>query len=846
MSVKHKVKQGEWLAKIIRQYSLGSWQEVWDSPENTALKQKRRNPYCLLPGDEVVIPPPTEMKVSAGASYVLQGGERPDRLRLGLRRANTPLSRRRYELTFGEQVHCGTLSFTGMLEHLLPPEATEARLKIWTREEPELTCEWTLKLGHLDPVQEVSGAQARLANLGYYHGPINNELTDDTRTSLRNYQVALELPPTGELDAATSESLEATHEWNGGTELPEPPPGQAQDAPPPSGEVSELHEEAPQQSGPLPPEPAPVAEPPGTEPATQVAPGPQGTPPPPQSAVPVQTHRYGGFVLRTGDRDDQQRWGGQVQVQVQGNNGTATFVAPANGAAGAALSAPAHVLRLQRDLRELGFLVGGAPDGVFGLGTDWAVREFQVYAKMEHIAQEDTAATNPDYVARLSRAQNSLRYQGPISGIVNDATEQRIRHWLAHRWRCPVIVRAMRVQNNNPTTVIQDNLWRHDDTIDTTARIYVRDFTQYYTLPAGRDADALRVLGSYATYPGYGGQQSLPPRHTWTSSELLPASLVGVATFQAMTPAQQSTYKVVRAASEQECLGFFDSLNAYDNAFVSLGPCHWTLGILFLGQAVPSEGELGGFLSYLRATNAEAFQQAIESFGMRIDEDWNGGAGDGANLYDSTGKKYTGWPAQQRDDSTWGRMARTAAAGNYYKTYHWYYRFQMAGRTIAGFQRAMWGMARIRLRDIRATPWGTGVADVGNGNQTRPATIGDVVTSERGMGILLRWHIFRPGHVAAQNAAGQRLRNAFTVARDANPTLNWNQSPALWGNAHEAALVTAILDEAANVNDTVNAVANWPAWLGGGAQANPRGYALTLPAGTNLRILRGSFQFDAP
>ncbi|NTX12489.1 peptidoglycan-binding protein [Myxococcus sp. CA056] len=928
MSTRHKVKQGEWLSKIARQYGFAKWQELWDHPDNAPLRAKRTNPFCLQVDDEVVIPELPGLKVSAGSSYSLQGGDPPDRIRLGMRRANAPLGLKRYELKLGEKLLKGTLTFQGLLDQPLPPEATEATLKVWTSEEPELSCEWQLKLGHLDPLDALSGVQARLANLGWYNGPINNELTEDTRTALASFQLALLLTPTGELSKETLESLADRHEQNGGTEVLPPSFGSDDDeeeveegggspggessagagAPPPpatgsasaspqgggsstggsasgtggSGTTTGATAQSGTGTGSSGTTTATTAQSgtgtggSGTTTATTAQSGTgtggSGTTTAAtgqtgggtatggaatggtaaaataqQSATAVDTHRYGGFVLQRRDRDDQHRWGGAVQPVAQGNNGAPTLVAPGTGTVGNALTAPTHVLRLQRDLRELGFLIGGTPDGAFGLGTDWAVREFQIYSKMENVAQEDTANTSTNYVERLSQVANTQIYQGAVSGIVNDDTEQRIRHWLTNRWRCPVIVRAMNVANGNPTTVFQDNLWRHDDCANTAPRIYVRDFTGYYTLPTGRNEDDLRVLGTYTTYPSYGGPVSMPTRHTWATSELLPSNLVGVANYNSMTASQRSTYKVVRAAAEQENLGYFDSLNAYDNAFISLGPCHWTLGILFAGSAEPSEGELCGFLAYLRSSNQAAFEEAIEFFGLRIDEDWDAGAGNGATLYSSSGKKYSGWPAQQRDDATWARMDETESAGNYYKTYHWYYRFQMAGRTIEGFQRAMWNAARIRLRDIRDTPWGTGVANVGTGANARAPTVGDVATSEKLMGILLRWHIFRPGHVAAQNSAGQRLRNAFTAAKQANPTLNWTQAPNLWTNAHETALITHILAEASSVNDSVDNVANWPGWLGGTVQTtNPRNYQLALPAGTTLLSTRNSFNFDVP
>ena len=51
------------------------------------------------------------------------------------------------------------------------------------------------------------------------------------------------------------------------------------------------------------------------------------------------------------------------------------------------------------------------------------------------------------------------------------------------------------------------------------------------------------------------------------------------------------------------------------------------------------------------------------------------------------------------------RLSLSENEGNYFKTWHWFYRFVMAGRTVAGYRQRMWHMARIRLRDIMQTPW---------------------------------------------------------------------------------------------------------------------------------------------
>jgi len=543
--------------------------------------------------------------------------------------------------------------------------------------------------------------------------------------------------------------------------------------------------------------------------------------------------RYGGFDLQRGDRDQQDGdppiWGGQPQ--------------PIGGGA----PFPPHVRNLQEDLRRLGFDLAGTPNGIFGRHTEWSVREFQIYAKMDHVARENTASTATRLVDRLSQVATGIhRYTGPVSGVLNRATRAALRHWLANNWRCPVVVEAWNMAAGARTTLHQENLWLHDSMTSSAPRVFVRDFSDYYALPAGRNANDLRVIGDYVTYPptGHSGPRSVPPNHTWSEGEILPDSFVGVG-LAALTAPQRSTFKAIRAVSEVECLGFYDSVNAYDNAFISLGPCHWTLGIVSGGTV--SEGELCGYLSYLRHADAAAFQSAIEFFGARVDENWvNAGVADGSNLWVAGQRKYAGWMALQDESGNFNRLPLDENDGNYFKTWHWHYRFIMAGRTIVGYRRRMWDMARVRIRDIRDAPWGAGVAQVNAGTPTaRNATIGDVFTSERAIAIILRWHIRFPGDIIAGGNAANRLRNALATARATAPGLTWTGAPNAWTDAHETALVQGLRQAVtargnANLSNSINYVDNWPNWATG---ANPRGYALPGTIG-NLSEDRNSFDFD--
>jgi hypothetical protein len=571
---------------------------------------------------------------------------------------------------------------------------------------------------------------------------------------------------------------------------------------------------------------------PADVPPTVAEPAPAESPPaqPPLPAPLPTVDRWGSYDLQRADRDATPRWGGAVR------SATAGDPMPAAGTDG-------FVRRLQADLRELGFLLVGTPDGSFGRATEWAVREFQIYAKMANVAQEvgpgPTAAAG--YLDRLSQVANTQRYTGPVSGVLNADTRARLRHWLTNRWRCPVVVEA---RNAATGAVVRENLWLKDDEPTSAPRIFARDFSGYYTFPTGQNANEAIVLGDYQT-AGHGGPSSRAPMHTWPEAELLPEHLVGSALAN-LTAAQLSTYKVVRSVSEVECMGFFDSLNAWDNAIMSLGPCHWTLGLIS-GTAV-DEGELCAYLSYLRDVEPADFAAAIEFFGMRTDERWTTAANvaSGVDLFGAGLRKYTGWVAQQQENGGFVRTPATRADADYFRTWHWFHRFQMAGRTVTGFRRRMWDMARIRLRDIRSTPWGPGppaVPDIPvQGGAPRPATIGDVFTSERALALFVRWHVWRPAHIVSGGNAGLRARNA--LANAAIPPAAGD--PSGWSDAHEQDLIDGIMAEVAAFNDagltqSMTYVRDWHTW---GAGGGPRNYALPHTV-ADLAATRGSLQFDA-
>ena len=489
------------------------------------------------------------------------------------------------------------------------------------------------------------------------------------------------------------------------------------------------------------------------------------------------------------------------------------------------------VAALQRDLAELGFSCVGAPDGIAGRMTALAVREFQIYARLNTVARElagDPGALPPRYVDRLRQTRNGKPYRGPITGIADEPTLAAMAYWKRRRLRCPVVVEAWSMQGGHPTgeRPVAENLWLKDDLTNTAPRVFVRDFSCYYDLGPGRQRDDLIVVGEYSK-AGQGGPQSRPPYHTWDTCEVTPEALSGASVAATVRdPEKASTFKVVRAVSEAECRGFLDSINAWDNVYVSLGPYHWALGASTWNEG----GELGGFLSYAAHAYPDAFHDAWGVFGLRADRSWGT---DGRTLFSTNSRRYMCRIALSQTSDTHATVPLDADDMNLLRTWHWMYRHTMAARTITDIRRAMWDMARVRIRDLLATPWGQDLYVSGPGNERVPATIGDVFTSECAVAMIVRWHIRYPAHIVSQGVAGRELRDALLRAHGARSGKNVSE----WYT--EADLVDALL-ASPNAPATLDDVRKWPSW-----GSNPRQYQLDKDAFLPLSVERGSFHLDA-
>jgi hypothetical protein len=207
MPTRYVVQQGEGIDSIAVRHGF-SPDALWNDPANAQLKQQRADRNILAPGDVLSIPDKRigEASGSTQTRHRFRKKGVPAKLRLRLLDGDEPRAHLEYVLDIDGALHQGTTDGDGWLEHPLPPGARQGGLRV-NGEAPV-----QLLLSHLDPLDTVSGAKARLANLGFHQGPIDDErMTEATVEAIVLFQRKYELEETGQLDQATRDKLVEVH-----------------------------------------------------------------------------------------------------------------------------------------------------------------------------------------------------------------------------------------------------------------------------------------------------------------------------------------------------------------------------------------------------------------------------------------------------------------------------------------------------------------------------------------------------------------------------------------------------------------------------------------------------------
>lgn len=202
------VKQGECVESLAYQagHVLGT---VWEHPQNSALKALRKDPHTLLPGDALFVPAirPKTLACATQKVHRFRRKAVPARVVIVLAGARA-LANLPFELHLGMATFNGVLDADGALRIPVMPDVSDGYLLV----DPEgKNLRLTLGMRHLDPINETSGIQGRLQNLGFYTGPQDGLYSQALVFSLQRFQQSRGLAPSGVLDDTLRDALLDAH-----------------------------------------------------------------------------------------------------------------------------------------------------------------------------------------------------------------------------------------------------------------------------------------------------------------------------------------------------------------------------------------------------------------------------------------------------------------------------------------------------------------------------------------------------------------------------------------------------------------------------------------------------------
>jgi len=241
MSIDHTVQDGDCFDSIAMEHGFFP-ETLWNHGSNDDLREARKDPNVLLPGDIVHIPDLTVGEESGATEKRHRFRRRgvPARLRIVFMRPkkpepaentssapqeNDPSNFEEVPRSYVEEhepiVNApfvlvidgirteGTSDSDGLVDVPIPPNAAIGNIRFNTGTEDEVS--YDLALGELAPADTVIGVRKRLYNMGFRAVPRGDESDPHLVEVLRRFQAGNDLDPTGEIDDATINKLKELH-----------------------------------------------------------------------------------------------------------------------------------------------------------------------------------------------------------------------------------------------------------------------------------------------------------------------------------------------------------------------------------------------------------------------------------------------------------------------------------------------------------------------------------------------------------------------------------------------------------------------------------------------------------
>ena len=206
MPKQHTIEGGDSTESVAYDNGL-FWETVWNHPQNARLRELRKEPNILEEGDELFVPDKRiqQKSGSTDARHRFRRKGVPSLLQVRLLDQDKPRVGIGYKIAFGKRSLSGKTDGDGWIRVHLMPDVTEGVLTLATGEV------YTFDIGTVRPMATLKGVQGRLRNLGFFHGPIDGEMSDALQEALRLFQLDQQLTASGEADAATRAKLLEVH-----------------------------------------------------------------------------------------------------------------------------------------------------------------------------------------------------------------------------------------------------------------------------------------------------------------------------------------------------------------------------------------------------------------------------------------------------------------------------------------------------------------------------------------------------------------------------------------------------------------------------------------------------------
>jgi hypothetical protein len=205
------VRQGDYVRKLAFVHGFDE-EEVWNDPKNAELKDKRKDPNQLLPGDVLHFPRAMRegQALSKGTTNTYKAQVPKTKVRFTFEDGKGPFAGEDFVIEgLGAPVE-GKADGAGTVEIEAPVHVREARVHFTKK-----GLIFPVFIGDMDPLDEPSGVRQRLQHIGYLRpapeGLSEADAAGRDREAITNFQRAKGLPPTGTMDDATRAALDEEH-----------------------------------------------------------------------------------------------------------------------------------------------------------------------------------------------------------------------------------------------------------------------------------------------------------------------------------------------------------------------------------------------------------------------------------------------------------------------------------------------------------------------------------------------------------------------------------------------------------------------------------------------------------